>query len=167
MNTRPALAALFVACCLLLCGLILRRQIAAHPLPPEAARPAGPGFSDEERWQAATPADRRQAQRVVTAYLAALRGGDAPAAAGCRSAWLRERFRTPAEFLAAARGRFPELSAWRRAAPGPVETDSDGQRCRTAFLLQEADGAKVRALFLLVREDGRLKIDRCRPERQR
>ena len=38
MKTRPVAAAFFVICCLLLCGLILRRQIAAHPLPPETAQ---------------------------------------------------------------------------------------------------------------------------------
>jgi len=37
MKSRTLAGPFFVAFCLLLCGLVLHRQIAAHPLPPDTS----------------------------------------------------------------------------------------------------------------------------------
>lgn len=166
MNSRPVAATFFVVFCLLLCGLILRRQITAHPLPPDSGRQdGGQGSSGqdpwtERRWQPAAPALAKQVQGVVRAEIAALHGGDVPKAMSYGSRVRQQRFSNPAGFLQIMQEHHPELREERRVIYGPVGIDQSGQNAWAIILLQSRSGERVRDDFLMVREGGVFKIDR-------
>ena len=172
MNSRPVAASFFVVFCLLLCGLILRRQIAAHPLPPDSRLPGysgqgngGQGYSGqdpwtERRWQPAGPVLARQVQGVVRAEIAALHRGDIPQAMSYGSQTRRQRFSDPAQFLQIMQERHPELQEDRMALYGPVGIDQGGQNAWAAVLLVSRSKGRVHDNFLMVREGGVFKIDR-------
>ena len=169
MKARPIAATLFVACCLLLCGLILRRQIAAHPLPPDSAsRPGGYGdrqeFESEQGWRPASLANLRQVKLAVKSQLTALRDGDAAGAVAHQTRRLNQRFGNSNDFLRIIQARRPELTGWQHLEFGPVWTDSAGHSARAAVRLEGKAGVQTQAMFLLVREGGQLKIDRLRTE---
>lgn len=157
---------MFVFACLLLCLLILRHQIAAHPLPPILAqRPgSGPDLPDSLNWQAASPAGTRAVQTVVTRQLTALRDNRAAALAACQSRRLNQRFGSAEMLLQMVRGRHPELTGWRHLTCGPVSIDSTGQYARTLVLLDGGSGSRTRGMLLLVREEGRFKVDWIRTQ---
>ena len=151
MNTRPVVAVLFVALCLLLCGLILRRQIAGHPLPP-----------DIRRTQEFHPADAevtQQAQATIRGQAAALNAGDGPRALSYQSHALRHRFGSPQEFLQMINARHPEFRQSRAVYYGPVWVDKAGTQAQARVLVVGKDGRQVRGVYQLVREDGELKVD--------
>lgn len=166
MKARPVVATLFVVCCLLLCGLILRRQIAAHPLPPDAVqRPGqGSGYPMSAEWQPASPQGAAEVRTVLQEYLTAVRDNNAVQAAASRSFWLRQMFHSPAMFLQAVKQRYPDLNAWHHLAFGPVGTDSSGQFARALVILDKNDGTHLRVMVLLVREGKQFKVDRLRTE---
>ena len=169
-KARPIAATLFVVCCLLLCGLILRRQIAAHPLPPEAAAGRfGSGadrqqYEGEQGWQTASASNVKQTRAAIKGQLTALRAGDAAGAAVFQSRRLSGRFGSSTDFLRIIQARRPELVGWKSLDFGPVQTDSAGRYARSIVWLQGKAGDRTPALFLLIREGGQLKIDRLRAE---
>ncbi len=176
MNSRPIAATFFVVFCLLLCGLILRRQIAAHPLPPDTGRPgssgqgsSGQGSSGqggsgqdpwtERSWQPAPPALAKQVQGVVQAEIAALRGGNTPKAMSYGSQARRQRFPDPAQFLQLMQERHPELWEDHTVRYSPVSIDQEGQNVWAIVLLRNRSGERTRDDFLMVREGGVFKIN--------
>ena len=170
-KARPIAATLFVACCLLLCGLILRRQIAAHPLPSDTASAGrfGSGadrqqYEGEQGWQPASASNVKQTQAAIKGQLTALRAGDAAGAAVFQSRRLSGRFGSSTDFLRIIQARRPELVGWKSIDFGPVQTDSAGRYARSIVWLQGKAGDRTPALFLLIREGGQLKIDRLRAE---
>ncbi len=178
MKTR-FLAAVLVVCCLMLCGLILRRQIAAHPLPPEAAQHSEDGSDGRgqgrfwmgmEGWQPASPAASMLAREVVSGQIAALEAGDGPKVWGYGSRSLRQRFSSPAQLMQIIAGQSPEFMHPRRVIYKPVFTDKSGQMALAVIVLEDGNGNRVWDDYLLVREDGQFKVGGVRrpgPERQR
>lgn len=170
MKARPIAATLFVACCLLLCGLILHRQIAAHPLPPAPAAIAFGSTGDrqeygaEQGWRPASVSNATQVCAAVKAQLTALRDRDASNVMAHQTRRLNQRFGSSGDFLRIIQVRRPELTDWKHLEFGPVWTDSAGQYARATVWLQGRASDRTQAMFLLVREGGRLKIDRFRTE---
>ncbi len=167
MNGRSVAASFFVVFCLLLCGLILRRQIAAHPLPPDSRLQgySGQGYGGqdpwtERNWQPADPVLARQVQGVVRAEIAALRRGDVPQAMSYGSRNRRLRFSDPVQFLQLMQERHPELQEDRLALCGPVGIDQGGQNAWATVLLVSRSKGRVHDNFLMVREGGVFRIDR-------
>ena len=162
MNTRPVAATFFVVFCLLLCGLILRRQIAAHPLPPDAGRQGGSGQDiwTEQNWPPAPPSTTKQVRDVVRAEIAALHGGDAAKAMAYRSRFQRQRFSDPEQFLQFVRERHPEVIRDRVVRFGPVQADPAGENAWTVVFMEGPGGERSQSGFVLSREDGQFKISR-------
>jgi len=169
MKARPIAATLFIACCLLLCGLILRRQIAAHPLLPESAARFGSAgdrqeYGAEQGWRPASTANAKEACVAVKAQLTALRDGDAAHVTAYQTRRLNQRFGSSGDFLRIIQVRRPELTGWQHLEFGPVWTDSAGHYARATVRLKGKAGDQTEAMFLLIREGGQLKIDRLRTE---
>jgi hypothetical protein len=166
MKTR-LLAAVFVVCCLLLCGLILRRQIAAHPLPPESAqrfendgdgRGQGRFWMEMEGGQIASPAVGALARQTVAGQIAALGNGDGPKVWEYQSRDLRQRFSSPAILMQLITRHYPELVHPRRVTYKPVFTDKSGRMAHALILLEGEDGNRVWEDYFLVREGGQFKV---------
>lgn len=164
MKTR-LLAAVFVVCCLLLCGLILRRQIAAHPLPPETAQGfetdrdgQGRFWMGKEGRQPASPADSALVHQTVAGQLSALKAGDGAKAWAYQSRGLRQRFSSPAQLMQVVAGGFPEFLHPRSIKYEPVLTDKSGQTALAAIVLEDEHGNRVQAVYHLVREGGEFKV---------
>lgn len=171
MKTR-FLAAVFVVCCLLLCGLILRRQIAAHPLPPENAERSEAGRSGRGQgrfwmgmpgWHLASPAESALVHQAVAGQIAALKVGDGPKAWQYQSRSLRQRFSSPARLMQVVAGQYPEFLYPRDVKYEPVFTDKSGQTAHAAILLEDEHGHRAWDDYLLVREDGQFKVGGVRP----
>lgn len=171
MKTR-FLAAVFVVCCLLLCGLILRRQIAAHPLPPETAqrfegnrdgRGQGRFWMEMEGWQPASPADSALAHQTVAGQMAALKAGDGPKAWGYQSRGLRQRFSSPAWLMQVITSQYPEFLHPRSVTYKTVFTDKSGQIAHAIIVLEDENGNWRGDDYLLVREDGQFKVRGVQP----
>ena len=171
MKTR-LLAAVFVVCCLLLCGLILRRQIAAHPLPPETGqrfeadgdeRGQGRFLMGMEGMQPASPADSALAHQTVAGQMAALKAGDGPKAWGYQSRSLRQWFTSPAQLMQMIARRYPEFIHPHSVTYKLVFTDKSGQTAQTAILLEDENGNQAWYGYLLVREGGQFKVIGVQP----
>ena len=162
MNTRPVAASFFVVFCLLLCGLILRRQIAAHPLPPESVQRGGGGQGEgmSQNWPPAPPATTKQVRDVVRAELAALGSGDAAKAMAYRSGFQRQRFSDPNQFLQFVRERHPEIIRDHVVRFGPVQADPEDENAWTVVWMEGPGGEHAQSGFVLGREAGQFKIRR-------
>ena len=166
MKTRPVLAAVFVGCCLLLCGLILRHQIAAHPLPPETALRDEGGANGStgqrrfwtEGWHPASPALSALAHSVVAGQITALAAGDGPKAWGYQGPMLRQNFGSPARFMQIMSSQYPEFLHPNRVEYRPVLTDQSGTQAREGVILEGKNGRRVWAGYQLVRENGQFKV---------
>ena len=176
MKTRPVVAAVFVVCCLLLCGLILRHQIAAHPLPPETAQTfdgntgngnAGAGgrrfWMGMDGWQPVSPALGALAHEAVAGQLSALKAGDGPKAWTYQSRGLRQNFSSPALLMQIISRRYPEFLHYRRVEYGPMMTDKSGQEVRALVRLEGESGDRIQAIYMLVREAGDFKVSGVQP----
>lgn len=167
MKPRSVLAAFFVVLCLLLCGLILRRQISAHPLPPDTGRREAEGSAgdgggrfggDFQDFHPASPAVAASARKTVEGQMTALNTGDGAAALTFQSAGLRHQFSDPAQFIAMIAVQYPEFRQSRHVDCGPVWSDSDGDRVRARVRVEGRNGHHVRAVYWLVKEGGQLKV---------
>jgi hypothetical protein len=167
MNSRPLAAAFFVVFCLMLCGLILRRQIAGHPLPPDQGQRGDSrsfggdsqnNWADLQGWQPADPSSAKQVRDLVQEETTALRTGDAPRAISYQSRFLRQRLPDPNEFLQFMLGRHPEMISFRQVQCTSILTDKAGQHAFAIVLIEGSKGERTRAQFLLVRESGQFKI---------
>ena len=167
MKSRPIAAAFFVVLCLLLCGLILRRQISAHPLPPDTTgQLQQQGFSGGlQDGRLAAPDVARQAQETVQNQLTALHDGDGLKAMSYQSRSLRQMFGTPAQFEQMMTTQYPEFARCRQAYFGPVWTDSTGNFVHVHVIVDGENGHRARGGYLLVREAGQWKIDGVRTQR--
>ena len=171
MKTRPV-AAVFVVCCLLLCGLILRRQIAAHPLPPETAdrfeegrdgRGQGRFWRGMPGWQPASPAESALAHQTMAGQIAALKAGDGPKAWSYQDRGLRRRFPSPAQLMQVVAGHYPEFLHPHSVTYEPVFTDKSGQTAHAAVVLEDDSGNRVWDGYLLVREGEQFKVNGVEP----
>ena len=151
MNARPVVAAVFVALCLLLCGLILRRQIAGHPLPPEARQ--------SYDFHPASLEVTRQAQDTIGGQVAALNAGDGSRAWLYQSRALRHNFSGVKQFLQMINARYPEFGQSRLVRYGPVWVEPGSGRAQARVIVEGKNGREVRGVFQLVREGGALKVD--------
>ena len=168
MNTRPIAAAFFVAFCLLLCGLILRRQIIAHPLPPvppDAGRQSdGQGLWAGQNWRPAPSAVAKQVQEVVGAEIAALRGGEGAKAMSYGSQDRRDRFPDPSQYSQLMQEHHPEMDGSGAVRYGPVGVDPSGQNAWAVVLLTNRSGQLTRDNFLLAREHEGFRISRIQSQ---
>ncbi len=171
MKTR-LLATVFVVCCLLLCGLILRRQIAAHPLPPETVqrfeedrdgRGQGRFWMEREGGQPASPAVSALAHQAVAGQMAALRAGDGPKAWGYQSRGLRQRFSSPTQLMQIIARQYPEFLRPRHVIYKPIFTDKSGQTAHAVIFLEDENGNQTGEDYLLMREGGQFKVGGIRP----
>ncbi len=168
MKTRPITAAVFVVCCLLLCGLILRHQIAAHPLPPETAQDESGGgrgrfWMGSGGWQPAPSALGALAHQTVAGQLAALKAGDGPKAWAYQSRGLRQNFSSPSLLIQSISSQYPEFVHYRHVEYGPMLADKSGQQVRALIRLHGDNGNRVQAVYLLVREAGNYKVNGVQP----
>ena len=174
MKSRSVAASFFVVFCLLLCGLILRRQIAAHPLPPETRHQFASdqrfsggqqGFwSDFKDWHPAAPSVAKQAHETIQGQLAALRAGDGRKALFYQSHLMRERFAGPDQFMEMIANQYPEFGHSAAVRFGPIIwTDKTESRARVLVKVEGENGQHDQEIFLLVREGGQFKVNSVWP----
>ena len=162
MTSRSLSAVAFVALCLLLSGLVLHRQIAAHPLaPPVAANEMPPDEQippaflgepvDRRTWHVVGGAERRDVISSIQGQLDALRAGDAATVMRFQSRSLRERFPSPEAFVQMVQAHYPEFGHCRSARFGPVWTDTDGQHADVAVTVRGEDGLLAQGEYEMIR----------------
>ena len=179
MASRPLPAFLFVAACLLLSGMVMRRQIAAHPCPPMEQRsdpsqgfpsqgfPSQGGFPplfppsfppaltglpvDVGSWHVLKGREREGVVMPIREQLVALENGDEKAARYQR----RGPFRfTPMEFMERVEAQSNVFARSRSARFGTVWADRDGQHADVRVVVQGDGGQKGEGLYEMVRQDG-------------
>lgn len=170
MKTRPVAAAFFVICCLLLCGLILRRQIAAHPLPPETAQrgggyqPDGDGRGDPQfwmkpqNWHPAPAPLAAEMEATIQGQIAAFNRGDGAGAASYQDRTMRQKMGNPMDFMHMISSRYPEFAQSRKVQVGPIWIDKSKHFGQAIILVEGKDGEQIDGKYLLVREGGQFKV---------
>ena len=164
MTTRSLLAALFVALCLALSGLVLHRQIAAHPAP-DIRQDAGSGGEqfppdflgpdgDKLLWHTADRAESKPVLAAIQGQLDAFRAGNARQAMQYQSEGLRRNFPSPEAFLAMIRSHYPEFGQCRSAEFGPVLMDTARQHAYVLVIVEGKDGFQAQGYYFLLREGG-------------
>ena len=164
MPTRrfPALA--FVLLCLALSGLVLRRQMAAHPRPPAPPEPGAslPAFQGQWQtmpgWHAASGPTRQAVLASVLGQLDAFRRGDADRAMFYQSRGLRRNFASPQAFLDTIRRSYPAFGHCRSVSFGPVGADKTAQYAEVVVRVRGPDGRAAQGDYLMVLEDGRYRV---------
>ena len=166
MPSRPA-AILFVALCLGLCGLVLRRQFLAHPAPPRTspARPAEEALPfdqsrpvDHRSWRPASGGTRRAVRAAILGQLAAIRAGDADRAMSYQSLSLRGNFASPQDFVGMIRSHYPEFARCRSAELGPMWADPSGAHADVTVTVHGENGRSARGDYRMVREGGGYRV---------
>lgn len=167
MNIRRAAPLLFAALCLSLSGLVLHRQITAHPAPqptewppephgvpnnPDPARPVG------KTWHVAGGPARRAALTAITSQLAALRTGNAERAWFYQSRGLHRNFASAQQFTQMIQRGYPEFGHSRAAAFSPVLMDQTEDQAAVVVTVMGEDGRQARGFYQLIREDGGYKV---------
>ena len=166
---RQLLAVVFVALCLSLSGLLLHRQMAAHPAPLEAAThlPAGflyPGTESAAQFAApkflhtATGPVQKAVIHSITAQLAAIRAGDADKAIFYQSTGLRRNFPTPQAFVQSITIHYPEFGHSRSAQFGPMVMDTTADHAAVAVTVLGENGRWARGDYRMVKEEGVYKV---------
>jgi len=167
MNFRRIAPVLFVALCLSLSGLVLHRQIAAHPVPRTAEAPAdadapgsadAPPVLDPKTWHVAAGPARRAALAAVTAQLAAIRAGDADRAWFYQSRGLHNNFASAQQFEQMIQRGYPEFGHCRSAVFSPVWVNKTGDQAAVIVTVLGENGRRARGFYRLIREDGGYKI---------
>lgn len=169
MTLRSLTPVVFTTLCLALSGLVLRRQMAAHPLPPviRASQPAPgdryqPDFSppemtgqpvDEHTWHIVTGARRVAVIHCIQGQLVAFRAGDAETAVSFMRHRPARHF--PAQFFQARiEELYPEFGHARTVVYGPVWMDRSGQHADTRVKVEGDNGKSAAGTYKLVRQDG-------------
>ena len=169
MKSRPIVAAFFVALCLLLCGLILRRQIAAHPLPPVSERhfDGDPQdlWSGLQGGHVAAPAMTAQVRQTVQGQLTAMRDGDGLKAMSYQSRAMRRMSGNPGQFEQHIVSEYPEFGHCRHAHFWPVWTDKTGKMAWMVVIAEGKNGHHARGIYQMVQEDGQWKINDVNAQR--
>ena len=174
MPFRRVAPLLFVALCLGLSALVVRRQIAAHPAPRIVAAPeeplepeelSGPGERpypgqpvDPKTWHVLTGPERSRVLNAVLGQLAAFRTGDADKAMFYQSTGLRRKFRSPGEFERMIVAEYPEFGHSRAVQCGPVWADPTGRFAYVVVTVLGANGHKARGGYELVQEEVGYKV---------
>ena len=168
MNIRRAAPLLFVALCLGLSTLVLRRQIAAHPMPRSAAssvelpgqeEPDNPGQPVEPKtWHIATGSARRAALMTIGSQLAAIRAGDADGAWFYQSRGLHRNFPSAQDFVSSIKRGYPEFGDSKSASYGPVWMDPTGDHADVTVTVRGRNGRLARGYYQLVRENGNYRV---------
>ena len=153
---RILLAVVFVALCLSLSGLLLRRQIAAHPKPPKmdilSTKP------DPNVWHVETGAVKKAVTGSIQAQLTAIRTGDANKAIFYQSSGLRRNFATPKQFVQSITRYYPEFGHSRSAEFGPVWVDKTGNYAEVVVTSRGENGQRARGYYMMVQEDGVFRV---------
>lgn len=182
MASRPMPAFLFVAACLLLSGLVMRRQIAAHPRPPvdRQADPSlgGPrqgyprqgGFLppsfppgliglpvETNTWHVMKGVGRASVIAPIQGQLAAFGKNDAVKAVSYQRRGLFRRF-TPDEFLDRIQEQAPAFAHCRVARFGAVWADPDRQHADVRVSVDGEDGREAEGLYEMVRQNGAYRV---------
>jgi hypothetical protein len=157
MNKRRMIVAVvFVALCLSLSGLLLRRQITAHPKPPKmdilSTKP------DPNVWHVATGAVTKAVTGSIQAQLTAIRTGDATKAIFYQSSGLRRHFATPQQFVQNITHYYPEFGHSRSAEFGPVWVDKTGNYAEVVVTSRGENGQRARGYYLMIQEDGIFRV---------
>jgi hypothetical protein len=157
MNKRRMIVAVvFVALCIGLSGLLLRRQITAHPKPPRmdilSTKP------DPNIWHVETGAVKKAVTGSIQAQLVAIRAGDANKAIYYQSSGLRRHFATPQQFVQSITRNYPEFGHSRSAEFGPVWVDKTGNYAQLVVTSRGENGRRARGYYLMVREDGVFRV---------
>ena len=163
-RTFPAIA--FVALCLGLSGLILRRQMAAHPVlhaPPRQEQgdyesPFRGAPPDRGDWYVAAEPTRKAVTASVQGQLDALRDGDGPKAVFYQSRGLRAGFASPEGFVASIRRGYPEFGYCQSARFGPVWADKTTRFAEVIVTVRGANGRTARGDYQMVKEEGGYRV---------
>ena len=166
MTSRTLSAAAFVVLCLALSGLILRRQMAAHPVPhtqpgQERGDAQSPFFSslpNRGGWHVAAESTRKAVTASIQGQLDALRDGDGPKAVSYQSLGLRRSFGSPQGFIDGIRRGYPEFGYCRAARFGPVWTDKTARFAEVDVTVQGEDGRTAQGDYQMVREAGGYRV---------
>jgi len=160
MSLRRAVPVVFVALCLGLSALVLRRQIATHPIPRDTGvRANADQAMDLKTWRGAAAPERRAVLKTVLDQLAAIRAGDADRAWFYQSRGLHRNFRSARAFESEIVNGYPEFGHAKSAKFGPVGVDPTGNHAAVAVTVQGENGRWARANYLLVREDGGYRVE--------
>lgn len=166
MTPRNIYTGLFVALCLTLSGLILGRQMVAHPAPPpnsagesrgtEGREGGGGGdhFSDRRGRHVADAATRNAVLGPIRGQLDALRRGDAARSVSYQSQGMRRQFTRPADFLNMVDAYYPEFAHSKSASFGPVWTDADKRDAGVQVTVVGENGHQASGRYWMVREGG-------------
>lgn len=163
MTSRTLPAAAFVLLCLGLSGLVLRRQMAAHPIrPDQAGRERGEGRARAfENQLAGRPgahvADERTGRAIVGAIrgqLTAFRAADGSKAMSYQSRGLRRGFGSPQGFVEGIRHGYPEFGDSTAVRFAPVWVDGAGRFAEVVVTVRGANGRQARGDYEMVKEDG-------------
>ena len=181
MASRPLPAFLFVAACLLLSGLVMRRQIAAHPRPPaeravdpRQGSPGYPGYPgqggfppslppemtgqpvDKHTWHVLEGPNRESVVAPIQAQLAAFRKNDAQEIMRYQR---HGPFRfPPGAFLDRVLDLSPVFAQSRAARFSTVWADPDGQHADVHVSVQGGNGRAAEGLYEMVRQDGQYRV---------
>jgi hypothetical protein len=174
MIPKNVYTGLFVALCLTLSGLILGRQMVAHPAPPPDSaadgrstegRDGGGGFRGRREFHIADTATRWAVLGSIQGQLDALRRGDASRSASYQSREMRRRFTRPADFLGMINAQYPEFAHSRSASFGPVWEDAGQWHAGTLVTVIGRNGRQARGFYRMAREGGVYRVEgvRMRP----
>ena len=164
MTSRTLPATAFVVLCLVLSGLILRRQMAAHPIlptPQEQSEPQPPfqgAPSHRGTWHVAAEPTRKAVTASIQGQLDALRDGDGPKAVAYQSLGLRHGFGSPEGFVSGIRREYPEFGYFRSAHFGPVWTDNAARFAEVIVTVHGANGRTARGDYQMVKEAGGYRV---------
>ena len=174
MKLRSVTPVVFTILCLALSGLVLRRQIAAHPrltsertsgehrtampqwgnYPPNQYPLEWTGLPvDKRSWHIAEGARRVAAIDCIQGQLNAFRAGDSVAAISFMRRQ-KDRHFPPQLFQDRIQEMAPEFGHSRSASYGPVWTDREGQHADVFVQVVGENGELARGTYKLIRQDG-------------
>ena len=175
MDSRRIAVAVFAALCLGLSGLVLHRQIAAHPAPSEAALRGGLDRRsdalefglpvDRNTWHLAAWPRRRQVLYTIQQQLSALRHSETD-----KVMFYQTRSSRSPNHAAAGSGRtifhfYPEIGHARSVQFGALWMDSTEQYADVTMTARSESGRLVRGDYQLLLEDGIYRVASIQGER--
>ena len=174
MTLRSVTPIVFTVLCLALSGLVLRRQMAAHPRPPEeriaeehrSEMPRWRGYRqsqlppeliglpvDKRTWHIAREETRAAVVHCIQGQLDAFRAGDSVAAMSFMR-HRKDRHFPPQMFEDRIQEMAPEFGHARMAEYGPVWTDKGGRHADVFVNVVGENGRLAQGTYKLIRQDG-------------